>query len=54
MDADVIKTYPNLSMVIGGEEGGVCIGPAILDIPRFPPQCEPGSEPKPGLKIYSK
>ena len=47
-----MKTYPNLSMVIGGEEGGVCIGPAILDNPKFPPQWEPGSEPKPGLNKY--
>ena len=49
-----IKSYPNLSMAIGGEDGGVCIGPAILDNPKFPPQWDPGSGPKPGLKNTNK
>ena len=48
------KSYPNLSMAIGGEDGGVCIGPAILDNPKFPPQWDPGSGPKPGLKNRNK
>jgi hypothetical protein len=36
-------TYPKRSTVMGGEEGGVCIGPAMLLMPRVEgPQWEPG------------
>ena len=27
-------TYPNLSTAIGGDEGGVCIGPAMVVMAR--------------------
>jgi hypothetical protein len=37
------STYPKRSTVMGGEEGGVCIGPAMLLMPRVEgPQWEPG------------
>jgi hypothetical protein len=35
----IMKTYPKRSTVMGGEEGGVCIGPAMLEMARgFEPQ----------------
>ena len=39
-------------MDIGGDDGGVCMGPAIVEIAKgLPPQWEPGGKgPRPGLK----
>ena len=34
-----MKAYPNLSTAIGGEEGGVCMGPAIVVMANGDGQC---------------
>ena len=36
-----LRTYPNLSICMGGDEGGVCMGPAMFAMPKGEgvPQC---------------